>query len=511
MKRFVVLIVFLFLVSTQGFAGDSVWEEISDGVMNVSAALINPASEQEIIIGTDKAILKTTDAGSSWRPVLLLKGSNSRVNLIIAQGNEFFAATGAGLYKSPDKGNSWKRIFKGKNYFENDCISLLIDGQKLYLGTRQGLFLSNDSARTWHKERGELANSGIFDMADAGGCIYITSSRGVYRFLKDSQAYEKIYYCLATYETDDVPEDGCAEEPDGTYLMRVAFDNSKNTVYIAGKKGVFQSFDSGKSWDAVPDFGLLDKEINGLTVIGDSVIYAAARKGVFEFKQDRWHELTGNLEGENFNSICQDKKGRFYVASNKGLFKTGLAHVKNSRSSFLNLYYKDEPPISYLQDAAIKYAEVSPEKIMDWRKKAAMKAFFPRVSASIDRDTGDLWHWESGSSTKTGDDILIRGKEAVGWDVTLSWDLGEIIWNTDQTSIDVRSRLMVELRDDILDAINKYYFERIRIRMEVDNLGIEERKKRAEKELKLQELAASLDALTGGYYSRYKNSRQENK
>ncbi|MDD4981113.1 MAG: hypothetical protein PHC54_07665 [Candidatus Omnitrophica bacterium] len=37
--------------------------------------------------------------------------------------------------------------------------------------------------------------------------------------------------------------------------------------------------------------------------------------------------------------------------------------------------------------------------------------------------------------------------------------------------------------------------------MELDSLNIEDRKKRFEKELKLDELAASLDALTAGYYS----------
>jgi len=60
---------------------------------------------------------------------------------------------------------------------------------------------------------------------------------------------------------------------------------------------------------------------------------------------------------------------------------------------------------------------------------------------------------------------------------------------------------VVELRDDILDEVTKLYFERLRVKMELDNLSIEERKKRLEKELKLQELTAMLDALTGGYYS----------
>ena len=60
---------------------------------------------------------------------------------------------------------------------------------------------------------------------------------------------------------------------------------------------------------------------------------------------------------------------------------------------------------------------------------------------------------------------------------------------------------MVELRDDILDEVTKLYFERIRVKMEINNLTIEDNRKRSEKELKLQELTASLDGLTGGYFS----------
>jgi len=57
------------------------------------------------------------------------------------------------------------------------------------------------------------------------------------------------------------------------------------------------------------------------------------------------------------------------------------------------------------------------------------------------------------------------------------------------------------LRNDILDQVNKFYFEHLRVRMELDSLNVEETKKRFEKELKLQELASSLDSLTAGYYS----------
>ncbi len=52
-----------------------------------------------------------------------------------------------------------------------------------------------------------------------------------------------------------------------------------------------------------------------------------------------------------------------------------------------------------------------------------------------------------------------------------------------------------------MDQVNKLYFERLRLKMELASLSIEDLKKRNEKELKLQELTASLDALTGGYFS----------
>lgn len=166
-------------------------------------------------------------------------------------------------------------------------------------------------------------------------------------------------------------------------------------------------------------------------------------------------------------------------------------------------YYSDsEPTIGKVHKAAIKYAEVGHEKILQWRKSAAKKAWLPKVSFGLDRNVTDLWHWEGGSTTRSSDDILCRGKDAVEWSVSFAWDLSELIWNDAQTSIDVRSRLTVRLREEILDQVTRIYFERLRVKMDLDNLRIEDRKKRLEKELKLQELTAYLDAFTGGDFSR---------
>ncbi|MFH1767939.1 MAG: hypothetical protein ABH858_02100, partial [Candidatus Omnitrophota bacterium] len=81
------------------------------------------------------------------------------------------------------------------------------------------------------------------------------------------------------------------------------------------------------------------------------------------------------------------------------------------------------------------------------------------------------------------------------------WNMGELIWNDDQTSIDTRSKLMVELRDDIMNEVTRTYFERRRLQIEILTSPPRDLKVSLEKELRLQELTADIDALTGGYFS----------
>jgi hypothetical protein len=164
-------------------------------------------------------------------------------------------------------------------------------------------------------------------------------------------------------------------------------------------------------------------------------------------------------------------------------------------------FLDDIPAIEQVQQAAMRFAEVEPDKIKNWRRLAAKKAWLPQMSLGGNRNTVDLWHWESGSTTKDGDDNLRKGHDSFDWDVSLSWDLGDIVWSEAQNSIDVRSRLTVQLRNDILDEVTKIYFERLRVKEDLASLDIWDRKKKREKELRVKELNAYLDGLTGGYFS----------
>ncbi len=161
---------------------------------------------------------------------------------------------------------------------------------------------------------------------------------------------------------------------------------------------------------------------------------------------------------------------------------------------------RDEPSIVELHRAAVRYAEVEPNKITNWRRQAAIKALLPEVSVGYDKDVDSTVT----SSTSSGKTSYTIGPDdtSYGWDFSVKWDLGDLVYNDDQTSIDSRSKLMVQLRNDVLEQLNTAYFERKKLQKQLDKIPDKTSEAYLEREIKIEELTAQIDGLTGGYLSR---------
>jgi hypothetical protein len=165
--------------------------------------------------------------------------------------------------------------------------------------------------------------------------------------------------------------------------------------------------------------------------------------------------------------------------------------------------------IGQVHRMAVRYAEVDPEKINKWRRAARIKAILPKVSFNLsESDDENVEIYKSASKY-----YIVNGPREVerDWKIGFSWDLSDLIWNAAQTSIDVRSKLMVQLRNDILEEVTRLYFERMKLEREIQNIseipgktGEVEKKK-----MRLAEVTAYIDAYTGGAFS--KNILKENK
>jgi hypothetical protein len=204
------------------------------------------------------------------------------------------------------------------------------------------------------------------------------------------------------------------------------------------------------------------------------------------------------MSSDETRSLSKDKGGIIWVATGNGLYKSTLksdsllakvlGFPKKDEENILNIF-DHEPSIAEVQNKAIQYAEVHPEKIQTWRKQAKIKNLLPELSVDYDKTV----NYDSGA------DRYYVGP--YDWGLSLKWDLGDLIWNPSQTSIDVRSKLMVQLRDDIMNEITRTYFERRRLQIETYLSPPRDIKQILEKDLRIQELTADLDALTGGYFS----------
>ncbi|RKY31416.1 MAG: hypothetical protein DRP74_04950 [Candidatus Omnitrophota bacterium] len=511
MRKIILILLLICALFFKGmaFCEDLLWQEIGDANLKATALLIHPENNDLIYFASAGTILKAEDSGKSYRTLLLIKGQDPKVNFLVFDSQDkkqIYAATSQGLFYSSNAGLNWRKVFKGKNSLEKDCQAVLALDGRIYLGTGSGLFISRDKGRSWYKEKSSLSQKSILAIDynhKNPEYIYIVSDSGLFKSKDRGESWQEVYLALAIESEcqEDNYEEDIREEEDKPALKYIYCQ--KNNIYLATSQGVFKSSDEGDSWQLISSYGLLSKDIKFLLVNEKEDIYAVAANAIFLYRNQRWQELSLRLIADEINSLALDDEDSLYAACDSGLFKAESTDREVSTKDHLfSLYSKNEPAILEVQQAAIKYAEVDPQKIINWRKQAARKAILPELSIGLDRNVTDLWHWEGGSTTREGDDILTRGRDAIEWDVSLKWDLGELIWNDDQTSIDVRSKLMVQLRDDIVDSVTRLYFERLRVKYEIDNLSIIDRKKLIDKEIRLEELTALIDAATGGYFSR---------
>jgi photosystem II stability/assembly factor-like uncharacterized protein len=460
-----------------------------------------------------------------------LRGTGKVINSIAINPLDtkvIYAGTQDGLYRSKDQGMTWKRIFNGIGDLEGSILFVAINPvnpEIIFIGTEAGLFLTKNGGKNWRRDRSLPSESRVsFITIDPSkpNIIYAITNRGLYKSTNSGINWERIFESyisendnrenyIITNQIEIVETNKVRNE-----LKSIAINPADpKTVYIGTSEGLFVSDDEGLTWKIAGSSGLISRDIHHLVISSsdpDSV-YAATSRGVFRYSKGSrtWKELYKGLTSVDirFLSIAPTTREGFttlWAVTKRGVFKT-ISMIQNTVSKNREMKVKDvfsifadEPSIVEIQQAAIRYAEVHPEKIEKWRKAAAKRAWLPDLRIGYDKNKD----WQSSDYFYKGaymDNDITEGKDW-SWSISLTWELGDLIWNDDQTSIDTRSRLMVQLREDVLNEVTRLYFERRRLQIEMLLSPPEEIKDRIEKELRLQELTADIDALTGFYLSK---------
>lgn len=479
---------------------DDAWEP-APGLAGSGLNEVCADNKGTVYAADEKVLYRKEGGGNNWTAVFSAQINDDRINFVRAREQGIFVCTKNGVFTSSDGKTAWKKIFKGMGSKENNVSHIAFSkDNRLYLATGAGLFISSANGLGWSRDDIGGFGLNLKWVEFLNDEIFVAAEKGVYK--NSGEGWKRTFVTEredAEYDTDIADKSLKAIKP----VNSIAID--RGNIFLATDSGIFISEDKGETWQGFVSAGLMSLRIK--RVLFKDALYAITDKGVFIFSDaDKlWHSLYKGMATRQVNSMAIDSNGNAWVATRKGLYGSSrYAAVKftadddfeNQKQDFLQQFEK-EPGINEVQQAAIKYAEVHPDKIKKWRESADKKALLPNISIGADRYLTDYWHWDSG----TNPDTLQRGKDAVSWDVTMSWDMGELIWNGDQTSIDTRSKLMVELRDDIMNEVTRTYFERRRLQIDLLAFPPKDLKASIEKELRLQELTADIDALTGSYFS----------
>jgi photosystem II stability/assembly factor-like uncharacterized protein len=457
-RRILALAITILLISSTASRAQEAWVA-RDGAVKSMELKTAISCNDVLYIATKNVLYKAKDAKDRWESVFTIpSGGDNEINCIAGRAKTVFIGTKHGLLRSEDYGASWKKVFKTVLADRNNITYIELskhNRNKILIGTRKGIFLSEDLGNKWQEISGGLRDASVRCLALNKELMYAGMESGLYVMRPGVDGWQRAFV-RSPGEKSDAEEPEAYDYEDGEKDMSIrCIAINESRVYITYDKDILYSDDGAKSWNNFSGDGL-NGSINYILISSkNKKMYCATTKGTFEFSEDkaRWLELyRGMAKSLTVNRLifAGEDENILLAVTDKGLhsFEGGdflidkYPDIERSVKT-LKIVLDGEPTFKELRDAAIKYAEVSPEKIKKWRAESKASALLPKVSFGADRNTTDLWHWETGSSTKAGDDILLPGQESVDWGATVSWELGNIIWNDDQTNIDVRSRLMV--------------------------------------------------------------------
>jgi hypothetical protein len=188
----------------------------------------------------------------------------------------------------------------------------------------------------------------------------------------------------------------------------------------------------------------------------------------------------------------------------------------------LKLRFEKEPTVAQVQNAALTFFKVNPDRVSSYLRGAAWKALMPDVEVNFNNEVGTndrrlrdvtLLGMEKSACSDNGSgcsggvfpqkefERVTRGTIVLG--VRAHWALDRLIFNAE--TLDVSS--LVGVQEGLLREITSLYFTRRRLLTNMTLNPPQDPNEEITEKLRLEEITANIDALTGGYLSRENKKR----
>jgi photosystem II stability/assembly factor-like uncharacterized protein len=228
------------------------WKQMSNGLDGRDVFLLRQGDDGSILAGTDHGIFQLKPGAAAWisrtenraagftpvssrrvaRP-MAVQELNTRITALETAGSKWFAATAAGMFISPDSGQTWR-----KETVPGVAIptSISVSGRIVAVAGHNAVTVSVSVGESWlpprHFDSEFIINSAAIDST---GDIWLAARSGLLRSTDAGDSWKRV----TTLRLSNI--------------LSVQFDeeNHRMLVVSGASTNVFESSDSGRTWNAI--------------------------------------------------------------------------------------------------------------------------------------------------------------------------------------------------------------------------------------------------------------------
>ena len=171
-----------------------------------------------------------------------------------------------------------------------------------------------------------------------------------------------------------------------------------------------------------------------------------------------------------------------------------------------------DPPVAALRAAASALALTEPDRAHSLVVRARLAGWLPELRGRVDRHFARSESVDLGGPTATPlAPVGIDSDNDVRYELRATWDLSKLVFNPDEIGAQFQALRTADARREIESLVIRLYFDRRRLKAELgaaDATATGMPLSGVRLELRVAEIEAELDALTGGAFTRLSRRRE---
>jgi len=290
--------------------------------------------QSDIFIGTTGGIFIAQKIGDDWK--WLRSGLQGKdIAGLATDGIWLFANADGVVYRSKDKGVNWEKVMNGLPSIRVETYhSMAFVGSDLYVGTYDGLFVTNNYGDTWKQihqyiDGNAFAHYGLKLYAARGSAIAKTSDSGKnWEYIDPNKGYitsmavNSSFILIGTFKGLYMSRD---DGSSWSHAGAVFINQHVNDVALSGDKcwvgtatGIFYSTDEGKIW-LTANSGLPNISVKSI-LINNSMVFIGSNAGAFfsSVNTIHWSEINAGLYFSVYSLV--NSGNQLIIGSNRGIY-----------------------------------------------------------------------------------------------------------------------------------------------------------------------------------------------